>query len=279
MGGDDRHLGETFFDNGIAAASEMDRADIALLLDALARRKPAKVLEIGISAGGTTAMLLEALPKSSSLYSVDIKKMHYKDPTKETGHIADALHNPARHPAWRKFTGVDIYACIDEIGPGIDFLILDTVHAMPGEFLSFLTVLPYLSEESALVLHDIGLHVLHKSKEGADLRKLDDYSRQACCTSLLFAALPGLEKTVSDAAIPNCGFMLLDKSQAMRDIFMVLNLLFMDWQYIPPPHIVAGTLNATGRFYPPGAIRLLEKAIIYNLKLRGVAISSYLTAG
>ena len=43
---------------------------------------------------------------------------------------------------------------IDEIGSDIDFLILDTLHIVPGEILDFLVCLPYLTKDAIVVLHD-----------------------------------------------------------------------------------------------------------------------------
>ena len=47
---------------------------------------------------------------------------------------------------------------LEEIGGDIDFLILDTVHSMPGEMLDFLAALPYLSSNAIVILHDITLN-------------------------------------------------------------------------------------------------------------------------
>ena len=42
----------------------------------------------------------------------------------------------------------------------IDFIIIDTVHFMPGEFLTFLTALPQLKDGCIVVLHDIHLNMV-----------------------------------------------------------------------------------------------------------------------
>ena len=47
---------------------------------------------------------------------------------------------------------------VEEIGGGVDFVILDTVHALPGEVLDFLAVLPYLTDDALVVLHDVALN-------------------------------------------------------------------------------------------------------------------------
>ena len=44
-------------------------------------------------------------------------------------------------------------------GGGIDFLILDTAHIHPWETLNFLCVLPFMKNDSWVILHDIGLSI------------------------------------------------------------------------------------------------------------------------
>ena len=52
---------------------------------------------------------------------------------------------------------------VDKIGDDIDLCILDTVHAMPGEILDFLAILPYLNNGAIVILHDVANNLLGRS--------------------------------------------------------------------------------------------------------------------
>jgi len=247
--------------------AEMSSNDWDLLLSGLEACAPRRILEIGVSAGATTLFLLDALPKSARLYSVDIERHWYVDNTKETGFVASVAHDAQRHPQWDLMTGTDVSACLDMIGKDIDFVVLDTTHEMPGEFLSFLAVLPYMAQNAVLFLHDIGIHVIAKSG-----LLPNDMHLKSHCTSLLFSAISSVDKRVSNDALPNAGLVFIDKQKAMDEIYMVMNLLFMDWNYLPPAAVIAKTLRMVKMHYPPRAVDMFEHALAYNMAKLGVDI-------
>jgi hypothetical protein len=236
--------------------------DHSFILGVLAKSKPKKILEIGVCAGGTTNLLLQALPQDATLYSVDVAKQYPRDPSKSTGYVAARDYNPALQAKWVTYFGYDVSYCIEEIGSGIDFTIIDTTHVLPGEILSFLAVLPFLKEESILVLHDISNHMLHKLISDSP----GEYNKSEYCTTLLFNSLSGSRKYMSEAAIPNCGAIYINKHDTMNTIFMVINMLFIDWHYLPENKILAETLKIVQRFYSEKNFKLIELAFQYNIK-------------
>ena len=240
--------------------AEMTREDHELILSFLKKKKPKKILEIGVSAGGTTCLLLDAIDKDAELFSVDLHTHYYRDKTKEIGYLAKDHYNPERHPKWHAFFGKDIYACVEEIGNGIDFVVLDTVHIVPGEFLSFLSVFPFLDDKAVLVLHDLSLHILYQY-EGRQSLALHVEN----CNGLLFNAIFSRDKTLSEATVPNCGAIVLDKTYVMDNLFMVINMLFTEWKYLPSNDILLGTLNLVRKHYPLQHSLLIEKAMILNV--------------
>ena len=50
--------------------------------------------------------------------------------------------------------GHSIPLFLEQIGKGVDFLILDTTHSLPGELLDFIVCLPYLKNGCVVVMHD-----------------------------------------------------------------------------------------------------------------------------
>jgi len=248
--------------NAITENSEMTLEDHSFILGLLTESKPKKILEIGVCSGGTTNLLLKALPQDATLYSVDIAKQYPREPSKSTGYVAARDYNSAVQAKWVTYFGYDISYCIEEIGSGIDFTIIDTTHILPGEILSFLVVLPFLQKESFLVLHDISNHMLHKLANDAP----EEYNKNEYCTSLLFNSILSNKKYMSEAFIPNCGAVHIDKHNTINNLLMILNMLFIDWHYLPENKILAETLKIAQRFYSEKDAKLLELAFQYNIK-------------
>ncbi len=253
----------------IINSSEMSKEDIELLICELVRHKPKKVVEIGMSAGGTTCIILDNITKDATLYSVDINRKYYRDETKKAGYIAENVYDETRHASWERFLGVDICDCVEQIGHDIDFVILDTVHALPGEFLSFMSILPYMSDQCVLILHDLSMHVGYKVANKVN----SSYEEESFCTSLLFNAIISYDKILANAEMPNCGAIIINKQLVMKNMFMIINMLFVKWNYMPPANIILDTFKIVKKFYSISDADFFEKAIQYNLKKRGMRLT------
>ena len=189
--------------------SEMTEHEQQFLRTILKNKQPKKVLEIGMSAGGTTVLLLEELARETILYSVDINEFHYRDKQRKSGFIADEFYDRKLHAEWIKLTGKDISFFIEQIGSDIDFVILDTVHRLPGGVLDFVTILPYLNNDACIIIHDIGLHALYKLKSG----KNTPMHKQHCYScSLLYSAINSeIKISYGNKIIPNIGCIEINK--------------------------------------------------------------------
>ncbi len=143
----------------------MTRFEQSFLCGLLKAKKPNKIVEVGVSAGGTTAVILNCLfmlKSSAKMYSIDFAKQYYKNPKMETGFIAKNIQKVLKSNVQHEIlTGNVAPAFLEKIGKNIDLLILDTVHILPGELLDFLAIFPYLSPEAVVVLHDISLNLQH----------------------------------------------------------------------------------------------------------------------
>jgi predicted O-methyltransferase YrrM len=143
--------------------SEMAYQESCFLNGLVRYFKPKKILEVGVSAGASTCVLLNAIKDDPDaiLHSVDWSEEYYRDPSKGSGWKAQELFPDC--PRWNLHLGVDVAEIIeDRIKGDIDFVLLDTVHAHPAETLSFLSVFPYLSKNSVVVLHDVNLFFLQR---------------------------------------------------------------------------------------------------------------------
>ena len=111
--------------------------------------KPAKILEVGVSQGGGTALILNAIKDlDSQLISVDYCEKYYgggENGGKLSGWLVDEKFSNLKDK-WQIYRGGDI-----------DVLVLDSAHIHPWETLNFLCVLPFMKRDSWCVLHDISL--------------------------------------------------------------------------------------------------------------------------
>ena len=140
--------------------TDLSDVDLGFICGLIKEQRPQKIVEVGVSAGGTSCVILNCLEKlklESEFYSVDLSYTYHYDPSKRCGYqISDAakyLNNLERH---KLFLGRNIAQVLEnEIGKDIDMLILDTIHYLPGELLDFLVCLPFLSQYAVVVLDDL----------------------------------------------------------------------------------------------------------------------------
>ncbi len=226
---DARELDYRYVDSAVTKC-EMSQNETKFLIELLKRKEPKKIVEIGVSAGGSTYYFLKNKRSDADLYSVDISPRYYQDISKETGYIAKELCSPNELSRWHTFFGYDIIDCIDAIGDDIDFLFIDTVHTLPGEFLSFFAVLPNLTENAVVVLHDTHLNYMFYLGHNKKLKY--DYEVNSHCNSTLMSVVSTKKKMVLANEISNIGGFYVDKFT--RDcVFDLFNVLYAPWYSYP----------------------------------------------
>jgi predicted O-methyltransferase YrrM len=243
--------------------SGMTSSDLKFLLHFLREKRPVKVLEIGVWAGGTTKLLLRALPPAATVYSVDYLQTLYNDSARKVGCAVAGSYDARTEAAWKTYFGQDVSQCIREIGGGVDFCIMDTTHQLPGEILSYLAVLPYLKDGAVLLWHDIIAHA-QLCRRGSGDGLTPAYLANLYCTSLLFSAIFSREKFTYRQVISadyNVGAIGIDKALALAHVEQVLNVLFMPWEYMPGEDILRGTLDVIREHYPPEAAGLFREIV------------------
>lgn len=198
-----------------------DHAFIKWLLDIY---KPRKIVEVGIAAGGTTAFLLKQTGHGQRVYGVDNCKNFYLDPEKLTGYIVEENNSPSEKERCVILRGKDVIERLEEIGAGIDFLILDTAHRMPGEVMSFLACYPYLKKGACVVVHDLSLNY-RNSSQAPD--KTDAY-----CTRVLWSAIGSGKKYLPNNEHHSIGAIEIDDwtERSIESVFMALGI---SWNYYP----------------------------------------------
>lgn len=238
----------------ISEKSEMQDGHKYFLNGLVRKIRPEKVLEVGVSAGGSSAILLNSIKDNpnAKLISVEYSEPYYKDSSKKSGFLIDESF-PQLKKQWTLYAGGDVSKFIREIGGDIDFVLLDTVHSHPWETLNFLTILPYLKKGAWVVLHDISLFI-----SGSD----------AFACKYLFDYVTSENKvrplTEKDRNIfPNVGaFQVTDDTHKyVEDVFMSLALPWKNGvQQVSKPDLEQ-IINVLEEHYSAELIDILKKSI------------------
>lgn len=234
--------------------SEMSTSQITFLCSLIKKFSPKKVVEVGVSAGGTSVEIIRYINQiglSCEMYSVDLSEVYYRNPTKPCGYLINEI-DPSERKFHRLFTGKVLPERLEDIGEEIDFLILDTAHMLPGETLDFLAALPFLKENAVVVLHDIALHHL------ADARK-------CLATDLLFNVVTADKFLNNDEEFPNIAAFRVneDTKKYILDVFYSLTL---PWEYIPDERQLAIYSKIYSDYYGKEAMALWEKVCRISIK-------------
>jgi predicted O-methyltransferase YrrM len=213
--------------------SEMAPSERDFLTALIQKYKPQKIVEIGIAAGSSSVLLLNALSDlpNKKLIRMDYATQYYRDTRKKSGFIVDEY--PELKENWTLYTGGLVSEFVDQIGDGIDFCFIDTMHLIPGEIIDFLAIFPFLKKNAVVVFHDTNLQTW-------------GYWPNANVNNLLISALSGEkliperhEKTFyhnilkKDVSMPFCNIagVVLDSNQKER-IWDVFNLLTQNWSHM-----------------------------------------------
>ena len=246
------HFGERY--------AEMSHWQQGFMCGLIKKYKPRKILEIGVSAGGTTAVLmntLELLDYEAQLFSVDCLDYYYRDTTKKAGFVATWTRDYFESKGsikWthKLFTGGSVCNYFDEIGKSIDFLILDAAHSCPGEILDFLACFPFLSDDAIVVMHDLVLH-FDGIKGG--------FATQLLMDTVVADKMIGRDEKDPHHSLPNIGAFQLtpDTGKYIKNVFLSLNIL---WDYLPQE--LNNYRNVIEKNYDQDMLEIFDLAVANN---------------
>ncbi|MDR1346485.1 MAG: class I SAM-dependent methyltransferase [Bacteroidales bacterium] len=239
--------------------SEMSGEERQFLNGLILRNKPQKLLELGVSSGGSTVVMLNALHRGGgALYSIDYLPWWYKNKKLKTGFAVDEY--PHLKEQWKLFSGGLALKFMDAIGGDIDFCLIDTMHTNPGEILDFLMVLPWLKDDAIVVFHDTSLHTAGKMFQWH------------VTNNLLMSAIVGNkilqgnfnEKTAwANCAFPNIGAIRINES-TRENLYALFNLLTIKWYYLPSRTEQFEILEFFGKYYNACFVDKLRKIFDYH---------------
>lgn len=236
--------------------SEMSYLERCFLNGIIRQAKPKKILELGVSAGGSSAIILNAIKDfdNAKLYSVDYNTKLYYDNSKNTGFIIDEKFSNLKNK-WKLYTGGTAAKFMEEIGGEIDLCLLDTMHINPGEFLDFLIVLPYLKKNAILILHDIALHY-------------NGNERHSITNCILFSCLRGKKLSFNEGlwnSFANIGAVILDEN-VKDNILDYLYLLTLPWQYLPSYNDILECQKLFSKHYKQDLVDKFINIMLVNKK-------------
>ena len=191
--------------------------------------KPKKCLEIGVAKGGSSIIILNAIKdiKNSFLISLDLNTQLYYDDKLKTG---DSVFKyfPELIEKWKLYTGEQSHKFLDKLKLKYDFLLLDTAHLAPGEFINIIEVLPFLEDNAIIVLHDIMFHL--PSNHYFTTKEIKFHPSNIFLMTALYGDKLILE--YGKKKIDNIGAIQLYSNQKKYYLNYFL-LLLTPWEYIP----------------------------------------------
>ena len=255
-----KYLNELTNQHNYTQYSEMTDQDRNFLNSLILREKPKKIVEIGVSKGGSSGIILNAIKNldDAHLYSVDLNKECYSLKGKLTGFLMDSF--PDLKKKWTLLTGGTIYDYIDKIGDNVDLVLIDTVHANPGEILDALGIFPYLKKEAVIVFHDTNLQICpQRGSEFTNNTLISAiYGEKIIPSPDSFEGLRGY--------FNNIGAIRLNE-ESLKNIYNVFNLLALHWTYFPTLDQLNKIKHFIKKHYGEFYLRYFENVILVQQNL------------
>ena len=218
-------------------------------LNGLVRKfRPKKIIEIGVKAGGSSIIILNAIKdiENSKLYSIDISS------NPSIGNCAKKNFSYLLYK-WKLYSGKIAADVIEEIGNDIDLAFIDSAHFEPGEILDFLIILPFLKEGGIVCFHDIANQITI------------NLGRNEWAPYIIFNSIRGQKFLPSGNNIltHDIGAVKVDSDQKRyyHDYFRYLG---GQWQYFPKEIHIKTIKNLFQKYYDDKCLKMFEEAVNFN---------------
>ncbi|GHU50098.1 hypothetical protein AGMMS49975_00450 [Clostridia bacterium] len=226
------------------------------------KNKPKNILELGVSQGGGTVVILNAIidDQSAKLTSVYKMKNRWFDPIVPVAADVYQTFHCDLHNKFKLHTEVDVSEILDELSEIFDFAVIDTSHWHPIETLNFLCVLPYLSDDAIVVFHDISLFYN------------ESYRQRCLATRILISTLasekilPGdkYTKYISETELVNniCAVKITPELRSnIANTFFALSIPWEDY----PAADIANIRKLYTKHYDDKLVKMFDEATKANL--------------
>ena len=199
----------------------------AFLNGIIRKTKPKTIVEIGLSAGGSTSVILNAIREmgSSKLYSFDYNTNWYRDEElgrvtgRKTGFLVNEIV-PNLNSKWKLFTGGVPCKFFDALPKdGVDICFIDTAHFNPGEHLNILEILPFMKKNGIIIYHDTAYHTLSNSSGTTNCVSINTLNGKRI-----------ILKSEETDVLANMGAVILDE-KIENMLFGLFSNLSLPWTY------------------------------------------------
>ena len=220
--------------------------------------KPKKIVEIGVSSGGSAILILNAIKdiEGAKLFSIDKSIYCYRNRTQKTGYLVQEKF-PELMNKWTLYTGGLTAEYIETIGDEIDFVYIDTVNVTPGEMLDWLMVLPFLKNEAIVVFHDVFyLYIFNKVEK----HKRHTSNNQLICYIRGELILPHYGNSVF---FRNIGALKLSPEQKYY-YYQYFLALGIQWEYMPNENDLKIMRDFFMKYYGEKYVEVYDDAVQKN---------------
>lgn len=226
--------------------------------------EPENVLELGVSAGGGTVVLLNSLLSlnnwNGTLVSIDVMDKFYRNPKEHVGFLASKLYKDIAEDRWKLLSGVDPAEKMEEISLKFDFVVIDTYHHHPVEVLNFISILPWLNEGAIVVMHDTTVF---------EWRTKDTFMRMlsprlllsSVCADKYIPKLPSGDMIASNIASWQVTADTMKYSHGLFDV------LYMPWEEDVKQKTLDNLRKIVKNFYPKEFLNMYDEAILVNRRM------------
>ena len=245
-------------ENKIKYYAELKQGEKKFINGLIRTIKPKKIVEIGVSKGGSSALILNAIKdiKDAKLFSIDKSVYCYNKKNKKTGYLIQEKF-PELMEKWTLYTGGITSEFIETIGDGIDLAYIDTAHYTPGEMLDWLMVLPFLKNEALVILHDVFI-LYHGGKVAK--KKLITSNNQLLCYIRGELILPHYGESIF---FRNIGALKLAVEQK-KYYYQYFLALGIQWEYMPSSKDLKLMRNFFMKYYGKKYVEIYDDAVAKN---------------
>ena len=233
--------------------NEMSHEDRAFLNGIIRKTKPKTIVEIGVSAGGSSCVILNAIRDMSGakLYSFDYNTIWYRDKNdrringRKTGFLINQIVPDFAGKQHLHTGGVPCkyFHVLPETG--VDICFIDTVHENPGEHLNILEILPRMRKNGIIIYHDTAYHISPKRLDGT-----------GTTNHISVNTLNGKRILLKPRAfIPNIGAIILDEN-IENMLFPLFANISLPWLYKITCDDFAEMLKHFLKYYPKDLVQI-----------------------
>ena len=245
----------------ISSGIKMYDFDSAFISGLLKTFTPSRILEVGVSNGGTTAVILQCMKElgtSFSMRSVDILTQAYDGSQCEIGYLGKKAAELLDVKDYRLYGGVVLPQVIERLASegSFDFLILDTAHTLPGEALDFLVALPFLAPNAVVCLHDIRQNQKFPPSPY-------NIASNVLFNSVVADKYVNTDETRAPDYYPNTGAFRITED-TLKHVNNVFGALTQNWLSGLDEEQLRAYNNVITRHYPQESLWIYEKAVVMN---------------